>query len=478
MKSQIEIIFTNRKELSFWNIRIDKWAAILVFPLAFILCNTRHFDIETTFFGLKSSEIITFTWGFGWLTLFFLPKRLIIPVLKISALICTTILPFQIILSDGLMLLAMFAAFQFFIGICLGASFYIFCFTLNNAERLLGMFIISFCSALFYHILSNFYLVTASQKTGRNFVIMILYLVVIFSSFRKKDNNSVLGNTFSMNNKESVNMRFDVPIFLVILLVIANQLMRLMMNDMALARQLHQVSYALGTPAAIMLILAIHFYLTRKTLYSWLLSIIFSLLGISLLLFDSSWTFHVGSFVWGLGNILGYITTFFLCSGAIKQLRSLKMYRIFTLIMFAYHALLRGILFNLMFPHLETSPSVMAFAIVLALSCICFAMLPYLQRKIFDSPWADGLKLANTIAYVPALEGTEPLNEVKPLRLSPREKEIFLLLLGDSQRKHIADTLKIGNGTVNFHINNLYKKLGIQSRIELFAKYGKNKNVV
>lgn len=59
-----------------------------------------------------------------------------------------------------------------------------------------------------------------------------------------------------------------------------------------------------------------------------------------------------------------------------------------------------------------------------------------------------------------------------PEGLSPREKEIFILLLGDSQRKHIAASLNIGIGTVNFHVNNLYRKLGIQSRIELFTKYG------
>jgi DNA-binding CsgD family transcriptional regulator len=68
---------------------------------------------------------------------------------------------------------------------------------------------------------------------------------------------------------------------------------------------------------------------------------------------------------------------------------------------------------------------------------------------------------------------TEDVESIEQFGLSPREKEIFLLLLGDSQRKHIADTLNIGNGTVNFHVNNLYKKLGIQSRIELFAKYGR-----
>jgi DNA-binding NarL/FixJ family response regulator len=100
-------------------------------------------------------------------------------------------------------------------------------------------------------------------------------------------------------------------------------------------------------------------------------------------------------------------------------------------------------------------------------------MLPYLQRKIFNTPWSDGLKLADMIEYAPVIAEVEQLDETERLGLSPREKEIFILLLGDSQRKHIANTLKVGEGTVNFHVNNLYRKLGIQSRAELFTKHGK-----
>ena len=51
--------------------------------------------------------------------------------------------------------------------------------------------------------------------------------------------------------------------------------------------------------------------------------------------------------------------------------------------------------------------------------------------------------------------------------------EIFNLLLIGTSPKEIAYNLKISYPTVNFHMNNLYRKLGIQSRTELFAKYGK-----
>ncbi len=64
--------------------------------------------------------------------------------------------------------------------------------------------------------------------------------------------------------------------------------------------------------------------------------------------------------------------------------------------------------------------------------------------------------------------GTERLDN---LGLTPREREVFLHLLSGEASKRIAGSLMISNATVNFHIRNLYRKLGIQSRAELFARH-------
>jgi DNA-binding CsgD family transcriptional regulator len=57
------------------------------------------------------------------------------------------------------------------------------------------------------------------------------------------------------------------------------------------------------------------------------------------------------------------------------------------------------------------------------------------------------------------------------LDLTPREQEIFTMLLTGMAPKEIAFTLKVSYYTVDFHRKNLYRKLGIQSRAELFARY-------
>ena len=54
--------------------------------------------------------------------------------------------------------------------------------------------------------------------------------------------------------------------------------------------------------------------------------------------------------------------------------------------------------------------------------------------------------------------------------LTPREDEVLRLLAKGHRSKEIADELKIGLGTVNTYIRNIYEKLHVRSRAEAVAK--------
>jgi DNA-binding CsgD family transcriptional regulator len=58
--------------------------------------------------------------------------------------------------------------------------------------------------------------------------------------------------------------------------------------------------------------------------------------------------------------------------------------------------------------------------------------------------------------------------------LSPREREIFDLLLNGVSPKEIAHKLNITLHTVAYHRTNLYNKVGVQNIQELFNKYSTN----
>ena len=50
--------------------------------------------------------------------------------------------------------------------------------------------------------------------------------------------------------------------------------------------------------------------------------------------------------------------------------------------------------------------------------------------------------------------------------LTPREKEIFNLLIKNQSTRDIAKTLGISEKTVRNHISNVIQKLGVDSRIK------------
>ena len=59
----------------------------------------------------------------------------------------------------------------------------------------------------------------------------------------------------------------------------------------------------------------------------------------------------------------------------------------------------------------------------------------------------------------------------KNREMTSREQEVFNMLLTDRTPKEIANILEISYDTVLYHQKKLYRKLGIKSRTELFARY-------
>lgn len=61
--------------------------------------------------------------------------------------------------------------------------------------------------------------------------------------------------------------------------------------------------------------------------------------------------------------------------------------------------------------------------------------------------------------------------------LTPREKEIFNLLIKNQSTRDIAKTLGISEKTVRNHISNVIQKLGVESRIQAVLELIKMKEI-
>lgn len=73
-------------------------------------------------------------------------------------------------------------------------------------------------------------------------------------------------------------------------------------------------------------------------------------------------------------------------------------------------------------------------------------------------------------AHITTFESSETAARIAGIyKLSEREAEVLCLMLENKSATEIADAMFIAHGTAKAHISNIYKKLGIHTREELFA---------
>jgi len=465
--SSIKGFFQTRDELSLINIRREQWYLLLIFPLTVILGDARYYDMEIAVFGFESYELLLYPLGLGWLVSVFTPKRFIAPLLQIASVCCAVILPFQFLIAGEIQKLAAFMAFQFFNGICAACAFALCCFKLNNIERLFGITLIIFYYSLYYTVYRHFPAVQFVWKTWGSVLLMAFYLVMVFVLCDKLKDNIFTDNETdeTANNKKN-------KIGIVIVLHIVYYSIMCMINYLEGSDNIiYSMPFGLGQFTGIVLIIFILLILNCGSLYVWVMYLVFTLAGMSIVNYSTQAAHITGSYLYGLGDGLGYIIMYYLCSGAVKKSKSYKVYRFFCLIIFIEYFIISGV-FSVSLNSYEGALHNIALGVVLALCLLCFLMLPYLQKTLFTEDWTDGLYLKNIPEYTKELAQTEAVTINEHLDLTEREQEVFTMLLKGVSPKNIGYILKISIPTVYFHRNNLYRKLDVQGIPELFAKYG------
>jgi DNA-binding CsgD family transcriptional regulator len=179
---------------------------------------------------------------------------------------------------------------------------------------------------------------------------------------------------------------------------------------------------------------------------------------------------NAGSAAYGIADGAGYIAVFYLLGGVGQRSGSLKFFRRACLVTVIEYICIT-LIFDYAYEHVDAEYNVIAFTVVLALTCVCFMLAPLLHKKVFAADWSEGYHQLDMEVYGERIARAEEIDRTAGLNLTPREKELFTLLLSDAAQKQIADALGISLNTVRFHSKNLYRKLDIQSRTELAAQY-------
>ncbi len=110
-----------------------------------------------------------------------------------------------------------------------------------------------------------------------------------------------------------------------------------------------------------------------------------------------------------------------------------------------------------------------ALVFVLTVTIVLLMFSPVSYQYLFSALWIGEI-------YKTDMQTLQD-KEAKPDRLeryslTPRQREVAKLLLAAKTRRQIAGELGLSESTVKMHAGELYKKLGINSRTELFRMFG------
>jgi DNA-binding CsgD family transcriptional regulator len=205
----------------------------------------------------------------------------------------------------------------------------------------------------------------------------------------------------------------------------------------------------------------------------WKIFLIGSLFSMAVLALDGILNLKVGSLLFGVAHSLGYISIYFLIGGSAQMTGCLRMFRWFCVVVFFLSFILDPMIANI-FAGLNDKNNIVALMLMVIVVSITFSRYSILYKRVFETDWIRNL---NIIKRKPQIAKTDEINKetdkAEGLGLTPREKQLFTLMLTDMSVKEIMIELEISKGTFNFHSANLYRKLEIQSRTELLVKFSK-----
>ncbi|MDR1927467.1 MAG: helix-turn-helix transcriptional regulator, partial [Oscillospiraceae bacterium] len=165
---------------------------------------------------------------------------------------------------------------------------------------------------------------------------------------------------------------------------------------------------------------------------------------------------------------IGWMAVLYMLACAQRRFASLKLLKQCTLVFVLISPLtaLSSEVAGMLFPR-----RIVLFSLgyVLAITFAFLMASPCIFRHLFSAAWLSELH-KNDMTLM--REKVEETDRFAKYNLSPREKEIVTLLLTGMTRRMISGALVIKETTVKTHTSNLYKKLNVNSRIEIFRLFG------
>lgn len=453
-------LLRSKDNINIKNVRMDHIRYMLIFPLAPVFANMQEalFSDSVRLFGLDAMTLTGSAYCVGAGVLFALTsvKNMAIAARIFAIVTAGTYIPW-LFMAESRLSLVLAIIFMFGLGGCAACAAFTYAFALNNAERFFGAAAISFFFALNQldsglSFISGFF--------GRFYLTsLVAGTCICLLSYKTSD---------YLTAEKRPKALLNPALKLMLYFFVAHYFVEIFYTYLPGASS-PSAMVANGSVGILVVVLAVALQLiTKRSVWNMCNLFFLAIICTYILYFspEGSAFRYAARFIHGFEQ-MGYIAAYYLLGCVFKKHGNFPQFRIcvvtilpVSMLSYVIPGLLSAYAPDLL-PLAATVTSSIVFIIFILLS-------PAYSKHLFSADWSDNFYCTDMEEAISKPEQSDILDG---LRLSPREKEIALLLLSGKSAKQITEELDITINTANFHIKNLYKKLSISSRSELFARF-------
>ncbi len=458
-------LWSAQEILALWNIRKKSHLQyFFAFPLSMIFINIQDYILDDGIgvFGLAHTTITFLAFALGAMVMFTLSnEKNISSISRLSAFITTVGFVPWFLIPDGYPALVFDLIFMAGVGGCVSSSSFSFVFMLNNTERFFGSTLMILVIDL-VELTAGFHLIPPIARKIFALVMITALCVCMFLS-QSKDYSEA-------GNKEV--KKFDPSIWLVLFIFLSYFAIRIS-GFYASAFQHPSNAQLWGILALALILCCVVLQVVFKRSI-WTLCNVFFLASI---MSHVMWYIQIPEAAYLFSELkeIGFLITFYLVGCVTNKFCDFRMHKRLVLLCMA----ILGILYvGIDALHLTMPTQPVAVITASALFAVFLLLSPAFSQYLFFADWAKDFRQINMSTLVEGdrqfgAAGQKLSSSLDDTCLSPREKQVVLLLLQGMTLRQVAPELGLTASTVATYSKAIYKKLGINSRSELFMMFGR-----
>jgi len=461
-KGVLNIILTlmnSKDNMSIQNVRLSHLQYMLIFPLAPVFANMQGalFSDAVNFFGLDAMTLMGSAYCVGAGALFAITNtKNMVVISRILAVTTAVAFFIWIMMTESLLSLFIAIVFIFGLGGCAACASFAYTFILNNPERLLGAAAISLFFSLNQLDSGLFFISGFFSKTY--LTALVIGTCVCLCLYKTNDFSVV-------ENKPKAE--FNAAIKLTLYFFVAHYFVEIFYTYLPGASS-SEAMIANGAVGILVVCLAIGLQLVSK--YSiWNMC---NLFFIAMICTYGLYFMPEGSLLRSLAlrihgfEQIGYIAAYYLLGCVFKKYGDFRIFKL-SLVTILPISMVSYMIPGAISLYAPANLPLVATLVSLIVFIVFILLSPAYSKHLFAAGWADDFYGVDMIEDA---QDVQFLDKLKAFNFTSREVEVASLLLSGKNTKQIALMLDISTHTVNFHIKNIYKKLDINSRAELFAR--------